>query len=91
MEIRLQSLKPKPRNGTVPMSIHTPGLIAWAKAGYGAADKKNDLSLVTTIAESFGLKREVVLAILTGEIESRIEGDDVVIEWPGDDPLEVAP
>lgn len=87
MQIRLQSLKPEPRNGTVPMSIHTPGLIAWAKAGYGA-DKKNDLSLVTTIAESFSLRREVVLAILTGEVETRIEDDDVVIEWPGDDPME---
>lgn len=85
MQLRLQSLKPEPRNGTLPMSIHAPGLLRWAKAGYGA-NKDGDRVMVSIIAESFGLKREVALAILSGEVEMTVEGDDVIVEWPGGDP-----
>ena len=88
--IRLQSLKGERRTlengrGFIPMGIHTPGLIAWAKAGFSG--KKGD-PLVKIIAESFGLKREVALAILTGEVDYKVDGDDVVFQWPGDDALE---
>lgn len=82
--IRLQSLKGEKREGFIPMGIHTPGLIAWAKAGFSG--KKGD-PLVKIIAESFGLKREVALAILTGEVDYKVDGDDVVFNWPGDDAL----
>lgn len=86
MKVRLQSLTGEPREGFTPMGIHAPGLIRWAKHGYGAS-RKQDRQMVKVIAESFSLKREVVLAILTGEVEVVVEGDDVVIEWP-DNPLE---
>ena len=87
--IRLQSLKGESRidgsgKGFIPMGIHTPGLIGWAKAGFSG--KKGD-PLVKIIAESFSLKREVALAILTGEVDYRVEGDDIVFDWPGDDPI----
>jgi len=84
MQIRLQSLKGEPREGFVPMGIHTPGLIRWAVAGF---DGKRNNPIVKVIAESFGLKREVALAILTGEVDYRVDGDDVVFDWPGDDPI----
>jgi hypothetical protein len=42
---------------------------------------------VRIIAESFSLKREVALAILTGEVEYKVDGDDVVFQWPSDDAL----
>ena len=87
--IRLQSLKGERRTledgrGFIPMGIHTPGLIAWAKAGFSG--KKGD-PLVKIIAQSFSLKREVALAILTGEVDYKVDGDDVVFDWPGDDPI----
>jgi hypothetical protein len=87
--IRLQSLKGESRTDEdgrmfVPMGIHTPGLIGWAKSRF--IGKRND-PIVRIIAESFSLKREVALAILTGEVDYRVEGDDVVFDWPGDDPI----
>jgi hypothetical protein len=82
--IRLQSLKGEPREGFVPMGIHAPGLIHWAKAGF--TGKKGD-PIVRVIAESFSLKREVALALLSGEVDFRVEGDEVVFDWPGDEPL----
>lgn len=85
MQLRLQSYKPEPRDGTVPMSVNAPGLLRWAKAGYGA-NKSSDRTMVSIIAESFGLRREVALAILAGEVEMTVDGDDVIVEWPGDDP-----
>jgi hypothetical protein len=42
---------------------------------------------VRIIAESFSLKREVALALLTGEVDYKVDGDDVVFDWPGDDPI----
>lgn len=89
MKLRLQSYKPEAREGTLPMSVHAPGLLRWAKAGYGAS-KAGDRTVVAIIAESFGLRREVVLAILTGEVDMVVEGDDVVVDWPGDDPRKPA-
>jgi hypothetical protein len=82
--IRLQSLKGEKREGFTPMGVHTPGLIGWAVAGF--TGKRND-PLVRIIAESFSLKREVALALLTGEVEYTVDGDDVVFQWPGDDPI----
>jgi len=82
--IRLQSLKGEPREGFTPMGIHTPGLIAWAKAGFSG---DHDDPIIKVIAESYYLKREVALAILTGEVDITVDGDDVVFQWPGDEPL----
>lgn len=87
MILRLQSLRPAPdREGEdgklyVGIGCHTPGLIAWAKAS-GPKPK-----LVKGLAESFGLKTEVMLALLTGEIDYTVEDDEVVFNWPGDDPM----
>jgi hypothetical protein len=82
--IRLQSLKGEKREGFTPMGVHTPGLIGWAVAGFSG---KGDDPIVRIIAESFSLKREVALAILTGEVEYKVDGDDVVFQWPSDDAL----
>lgn len=82
--IRLQSLKGEPREGFIPLGIHGPGLLKWAIASYSG--KAGD-SLVRIIAESFSLKREVALAILTGEVDICEEGADVVFRWPTDDPF----
>ena len=87
--IRLQSLKGERRTlengrGFIPMGIHTPGLIAWAKAGFSG---KGTDPVVRVIAESFSLKRAVALAILTGEVDIKVDGDDVVFQWPGDDAI----
>jgi hypothetical protein len=88
--IRLQSLKGGDERTDasgrmfVPMAIHTPGLIGWAKSGF--TGKRND-PIVRIIAESFSLKREVALALLTGEVDYKVDGDDVVFDWPGDDPI----
>jgi len=87
--IRLQSLKGESRTDEagkmfIPMGIHTPGLIGWAKSRF--IGKGSD-PVVRIIAESFSLKREVALALLTGEVEYTVDGDDVVFQWPGDDPI----
>jgi hypothetical protein len=83
-QIRLKSSTNESSEGFVPMGIHTPGVIAWAKAGFtgGPGDP-----MVGIIAECFALKREVALALLTGEVDYRVDGDDVVFDWPGDEPL----
>ena len=88
-QIRLQSLKGEKRTGEdgkvyVPIGVHTPGLIAWAKSGF--TGRKGD-PIVGIIAESFSLKKEVALALLTGEVDYRVDGDDVVFQWPGEEPL----
>jgi hypothetical protein len=84
-KVRLQSVKGEVREVDgkmfVPMGIHTPGLIRWAKAGF--TGKKNDRA-VSIIAESFGLKRSVVFALLSGEVDYEVDGDDVVFQWPDD-------
>lgn len=88
MQIRFKSTaskEPTP-SGTVPMSVHVPGLLRWAKAGFGS-NRKQDKQMVTTIAECFSVRPEVALAILSGEVETVVEGEDVLIEWPGDDPI----
>jgi hypothetical protein len=82
--IRLQSLKGEKREGVTPMGIHTPGLIGWAKSRFNG---KGSDPVVRIIAESFSLKREVALALLTGEVDYKVDGDDVVFDWPGDDPI----
>lgn len=87
MQLRLTSPKAEPREGFTPMTIHVPGLIRWAKAGYGAS-KENDKVMVRIIAESFGLKREVALAMLSGEVEVVVDGEDVLVQWPDDSPLD---
>lgn len=83
--VRLQSAKgavyEKDGKMFVPMGIHTPGLIRWAKAGF--TGKKNDRA-VSIIAESFGLKRAVVFALLSGEVDWTVDGDDVVFQWHED-------
>lgn len=88
MILRLQSMRPAPdREGKygklfVGLGCHTPGLIAWAKAG-GPQPK-----LIRGLAEAFGVKREVILALLTGEVDYTVEDDEVVFNWPGSDPFE---
>lgn len=88
--IRLESLKggdpqtDETGRRFVPMGIHTPGLIRWAVAKYTG---KGSDPIVRIIAESFSLKREVALALLSGEVDYRVDGDDVVFQWPGDEPL----
>lgn len=87
-ELRLQSLPAHEGAGDdgrlfVGMGVHTPGLIAWAKASRSCRNPR----LVQGLAQSFGLKPEVILALLTGEVEYRVEGDEVVFNWPGNDPF----
>jgi hypothetical protein len=82
-QIRLKSSTNESSEGFVPMGIHTPGVIAWAKSVF---DWPGD-PVVGIIAECFALKREVALALLAGEVEYRVEGEDVVFDWPGDDPM----
>ncbi len=64
----------------VPMGVHTPGLIRWAKAGF---DSRNP-SLAFDLADAYGLRREVMVALLTGEVDFSVEGDEVVFGWPDD-------
>lgn len=88
MQIRFQSATSKEptASGFVPMGVHVPGLLRWAKAGFGVS-RERDREMVETIAGCFNIRPEVALAILSGEVETVAEGEDVVVEWPGDDPI----
>ena len=85
--VRLQSIKSEERKGEggksfLTMCVFTPGLIRWAKAGFAPSNP----ALAHDLAASFGLKPEVMVALLTGEVDYQVEGDDVVFNWPGDNP-----
>lgn len=87
--VRLQSLKGRPcinkwGKPLIPMGIDSPGVIRWAKADF--TGKAND-PILGVIAGCYRLKREVALAILTGEVDIVVEGVDVVFHWPSDDPF----
>jgi hypothetical protein len=87
--VRLQSLKGESRIDDcgkmfIPLGIHTPGLIRWAKTRFSG---DHDDPIIGVIAESYRLKREVALAILTGEVDITVESDDVAFHWPSDDPF----
>ena len=85
-KIRLQSaLGGKTRDGYVPLGVNVPGILQWAKQAYGKRGRKNDRMLVATLADSFRLRPEIILAILTVEVNTVIEGEDVVFQWPNDD------
>ena len=42
--------------------------------------------MIAILGESFGIKREVAVAILSGEVDLISEGDDVLFDWPDDKP-----
>jgi len=74
---------PATTTGTTPMGIHVPGLLRWAKAGFMG---NGDDPMIAILGESFGIKREVAVAILSGEVDLISEGDDVLFDWPDDKP-----
>ena len=84
--VRLKSTKSEEveRDGKhfLTMGISAPGVIGWAKAGYPGGEKGRRLAIA--IAESFGLKQAVAVALLTGEVDYTVDGDDVVFQWPDD-------
>lgn len=84
MMYRLRGKPTKPTStGTMPMGLHVPGLIRWAKAGFSG---KGDDPIIAILCESFGIKREVAVAILSGEVSLINEGDDVLFDWPDEAP-----
>lgn len=88
MKVRLQSRKSEDTPTGFTMGVHAPGLIEWAKSVFICGQrKKSSRALVGMIADGFKIKSEVALAILTGEVEYAVDGDDVVFDWP-DDPTE---
>jgi hypothetical protein len=84
MEVRIESIPSRVVSAegskqTLTMGISAPGLLAWAKSGY--AGGKSGKAVVEAFAGSFGISQAMALALITGEIEYRVEGDDVVFEW----------
>lgn len=62
------------------MGVYAPGLIRWAKAGFNPREPK----LAFDLADAFHIKREVMVALLSGEVDYTVEGEDVVFGWPDD-------
>lgn len=91
MQIRLQSL-PVALTSTDPASqgVHAPRLLRWAKTQFVGPDIQKS-TMVYLVANVLSLKPEVARAILSGEVQMAVDGDDVVIEWPGDNPMEESP
>ena len=87
-KIRLESINPKPtgKKETLEIGVHTPSIIAWAKSGF---TRTKDSKLAYSLAEAFGVKPIVMIALLTGEVDYTVEDDAVVFNWP-DDPKEVS-
>jgi hypothetical protein len=84
MILRLKYLRPKKHFGDklfMHMKHNTPSLIAWAKDGGPQPH------LIRGLATAFGVKREVILALLCDEVDYTVEGGEVVFNWPGDDPM----
>lgn len=64
---------------TLTMGLSAPGLLAWAKSGYAGGESGK--AVVEAFAGGFGIEKAMALALITGEIEYRVEGDDVVFDW----------
>jgi hypothetical protein len=62
------------------MGVHTPGLIRWAKAGFDPRKPK----IAFDLADAFGVRNEVMVALLTGEVDFTVEQGEVVFQWPDD-------
>lgn len=81
MEIRLEPPNEKRVNGTLPLRIHVPGLIRWAKKRF--AESRGDRRVMPDlVAERFGLPRALAVALLSGEVDYQVDGEDVVFNWP---------
>lgn len=65
---------------TMTMGMSAPGILAWAKSGY--AGGKSGKAVVESFAGAFGISQAQALALVTGEIEFTVDGDEVVFSWP---------
>ena len=60
---------------------HTPGIVAWAIAGYTTEKKAaQKASFVEMLTKGYDLPLGVAIGVLSGEIPYRVEGDAVVIK-----------
>ena len=63
------------------MGVSAPGLLAWARSGYTGG--KSGKAVVEAFAESFNTTKAMALALITGEINYTVDGDEVVFDWFG--------
>jgi Ca2+-transporting ATPase len=68
-----------PRDPQAP--LFSPGLLAWARSGYTGG--KSGKAVVEAFAESFNTTKAMALALITGEINYTVDGDEVVFDWFG--------
>ena len=66
---------------TLTMGVSATGLLAWARSGYTGG--KSGKAVVEAFAESFNTTKAMALALITGEINYTVEGDEVVFDWFG--------
>lgn len=65
------------RLGSSPM-IYAPGVIAWAKNGYGFNDARK--SMIDVVIAGWPIPEDAAKALLSGDAPYKIEGETVVFE-----------
>lgn len=60
--------------------VHTPGIIRWAENGYRFKPQREQL--LNVITSTYGLDKDTVHKLLTGEIPYTVEDDAVIFEKP---------
>ncbi len=60
--------------------IHTPGLLRWAECGYRTSKGKERETFINLFADGYNLGRVLAVALLSGKIAYKVEGEDVVFE-----------
>lgn len=86
MRITLHSVKRRKRASEDGLhfsafAIHAPKLLLRSVAIYDGGKEPRAIDL---LMRTYGLKREVVVALLTREVDCTFVGDTVVFDWPGD-------
>mgnify|MGYP003147087772 CR=1 FL=1 len=68
---------------TKPMGLNIPSLLRYLKHRFQEDRMMGRTGdTVELVAKSFGIKHQVALAFLSGEVDYREEGNAVIFDWP---------